>query len=82
MSERPDPVACDQQRGCITCSDEGVLLRVVGSGRDGVSLCADAAGRLAEVEVELIDAVGEGDVLLVHAGVALVRVGGREKSLS
>jgi len=74
--------ACDRDRGCITCSDEGVLLRVVGSGIDGLTVCADAEGRLAEVNVDLIDGVAEGDVLLVHAGVALVRVGGPEKSLA
>lgn len=57
-------------------------MRVVGRGNDGVSLCADAKGQLAEVAVDLIDGVAEGDVLLVHAGVALVRVGGPEKSLA
>ncbi len=74
--------ACDRERGCITCSDEGVLLRVVGRGMDGLTLCADAEGRMAEVNVDLIDGVAEGDVLLVHAGVALVRVGGTAQSLS
>ncbi|MBA3659202.1 MAG: HypC/HybG/HupF family hydrogenase formation chaperone [Gemmatimonadales bacterium] len=49
---------------------------------DGLALCADAEGRPAEVEVDLIDRVAEGDVILVHAGVALVRVGGTEKGLS
>ncbi len=47
--------ACDRERGCITCSDEGVLLRVVGRGMDGLTLCADAEGRMAEVNVDLID---------------------------
>jgi len=74
--------ACDRERGCITCSDEGVLLRVVGSGIDGLTVCDDAEGRRAEVNADLIDGVAEGDVLLVHAGVALVRVGGTEKGLS
>jgi len=57
-------------------------LRVVGSGIDGLTLCTDVEGRIAEVIVDLIAGVAEGDVLLVHAGVALVRVGGRERSLS
>lgn len=82
MSRPARQAACDQERGCITCSDEGVLLRVVGRGMGGLTLCADAEGRLAEVEVDLIDGVAEGDILLVHAGVALVRVGGPETSLS
>ncbi len=81
MNGQPPP-ACDRDRGCITCSDEGVLLRVMSVQEDGLALCADAEGRRAEVEVDLIDRVAEGDIILVHAGVALVRVGGTEKGLS
>ena len=82
MTRPVSEAVCDLERGCITCFDEGVLVRVVGRGNDGLTRCADAGGRLTEVGADLIDDVAEGDVLLVHAGVALVRVGGREKSLS
>ncbi len=79
----PEPDgSCDSERGCITCSDEGVLLRVTNIMEDGLALCADAEGRPTEVGVDLIDDVSTGDVLLVHAGVALVRVGGAEQSLA
>ncbi len=81
MNGQPPAPACDRDRGCITCSDEGIPLRVVGRGSEGLTLCADPEGRVSEVEADLIDGVAEGDVLLVHAGVALVRIGGPGKSL-
>ncbi len=80
MNGQPPP-ACDRDRGCITCSDEGVLLRVLSILEDGLALGTDAEGRPVEIQVGLIDRVAAGDVVLVHAGVALVRVGGRERSL-
>ena len=60
---------------CITCSDEGVPMRVVKLDpvRD-VALCEDQAGQRATVETALVDAVAPGDDLLVHAGVALIRL--------
>jgi hydrogenase maturation factor len=57
---------CDDGH-CVTCSDEGVPLRVV-EVRDGqLALCDDGS----EVMTELVAAVKPGDELLVHAGVAL-----------
>jgi hydrogenase maturation factor len=53
---------------CVTCSDEGVLMRVT-EVRDGVALCSGV-----EVMTELVGQVEPGDQLLVHAGVALVRL--------
>ncbi len=41
---------------------------------DGLALC-EAEGEEREVEVGLLDAVAAGDRLLVHADVALVRLG-------
>jgi hydrogenase expression/formation protein HypC len=38
----------------------------------GLALCADEAGERASVEISLVEPVGRGDRLLVHAGVALV----------
>lgn len=71
------PVAapvCDHEYGCITCSDQGILMRVTGLA-DGLAQCTDPDGNLTEIDAELIDGVNTGDVLLVHAGVALARVG-------
>jgi hydrogenase maturation factor len=61
--------ACDEDH-CVTCADEGVPLRVDALEPDGTALCAGV-----EVMTDLVGAVEPGDVLLVHAGVALSRLG-------
>ena len=59
---------------CITCSDEGIEMRVVRIDETrAMALCEDAAGKRSSVEASLVEA-REGDTLLVHAGVALVRL--------
>ena len=67
-------MSCDEGH-CITCSDEGVAMRVlrVDSGR-GLALCEDDDGARSSVEIALVDAVAPGDALLVHAGTALTRL--------
>ena len=55
---------------CITCSDEGVPMRVVESAGEGLAICDDGV----EVMTDLVGAVEPGDELLVHAGVALMRL--------
>lgn len=68
-------VVCDREHGCITCSDEGVPMRVVEPGADdGLAFCTDVQGRRSEVLVGLVGPVAVGDLLLVHAGTALVRL--------
>ena len=60
---------------CVTCSDEGVPMRVLrlDAGR-GLALCEGADGARSTVEVALVDRAEPGDMLLVHAGTALIRV--------
>ena len=60
---------------CVTCSDEGVPMRVLrlDAGR-GLALCEGADGARSTVEVALVDRAEPGDTLLVHAGTALIRV--------
>ena len=60
---------------CITCSDEGIEMHVLESGPDGLAMCTDAAGGQSEVMTELVGSVGPGDAVLVHAGVAIARIG-------
>ena len=61
---------------CITCSDEGVPMRVerVDETR-GLALCAAADGAKSTVEIALVEPVAPGDRVLVHAGVALAELG-------
>ena len=60
---------------CITCSDEGVPMRVVAIDDERcLALCADADGARHTVETALVAPIGPDDDVLVHAGVALVRL--------
>ena len=65
--------SCDDAH-CVTCSDEGVPMRVLDAGENGLSTCIDASGKRSEVMTELVGVVDAGDEVLVHAGVALVRL--------
>ena len=60
---------------CITCSDEGIAMQVerVDEAR-GLALCAADDGSRSTVEIALVEPIGPGDRLLVHAGVALVEL--------
>ena len=60
---------------CVTCGDEATSMRVlrVDDGR-GLALCSDPDGTHRTVEIELVGPVARGDDVLVHAGVALVRL--------
>ena len=59
---------------CITCSDEGVPMRIerIDDVR-GLALCAADDGSKSTVEIALVD-VEPGDRVLVHAGVALAEL--------
>jgi uncharacterized protein (UPF0179 family) len=65
--------ACGPHEHCITCGDVGVEMRVVRLD-DDLAVCEAADGDVRAVEVALVDGVSEGDRLLVHADVALVRL--------
>lgn len=62
--------ACDMRSGCITCSDEGVPMRVL-ELHDSHAVCVDQHGASHEVAVDLVGPVAPGDRVLVHAGVAI-----------
>jgi hydrogenase maturation factor len=62
---------------CITCSDEGVAMRVLevtGADLALCSLCSEFGSEPNEVQTDLVGPVEPGDELLVHAGVALLRL--------
>ncbi len=56
---------------CITCSDEGVPMRVLEAQLDGIAVCVASGGARSEVLMDLVGAVEPGAAVLVHAGVAL-----------
>jgi hydrogenase expression/formation protein HypC len=63
--------ACSvDDEGCITCGDVALPLTVV-EVRGADAVCRDEAGREELVATDFVGAVGPGDLLLVHAGVAL-----------
>ncbi|MDQ1385875.1 MAG: hypothetical protein QOG65_3254 [Actinomycetota bacterium] len=55
---------------CVTCSDEGRVAEVA-VVLDGGRAEVLAAGHLETIDVSLIDPVAPGDLVLVHAGVAI-----------
>jgi hypothetical protein len=58
---------------CLTCGDVAVEMQVVRVDGD-LAVCEAADGDVRTVEIALVDGIDEGDRLLVHADVALVRV--------
>jgi hydrogenase maturation factor len=65
-----DPFVAPER--CITCSDEGLPMRVVELPRvDGIAACVDEQGTDHEVAVDLLAELVVGDEILVHAGVAI-----------
>ena len=66
---------CDDPFHCVTCSDEGIAMRVVAVDEDSaLALCAAPDGGRSSIEVALVGPVAPGDALLVHAGTALARL--------
>jgi hydrogenase maturation factor len=59
---------------CITCSDEGRVAEVRAVLSDG-NVDVMVGGRPETVDASLVDPVVAGDLLLVHAGVALTTLG-------
>jgi hydrogenase expression/formation protein HypC len=66
--------------GCITCGDVAVALTVVEVGAYD-ALCRDTDGRTETVATELVGPLSPGDQVLVHAKVALERLGGTTDAL-
>ncbi|MBV9665101.1 MAG: hydrogenase assembly protein HupF [Actinobacteria bacterium] len=60
---------------CITCSDEGRLAEVCAAPQRGETQVRTAAG-VETADVSLVEPVGPGDLVLVHAGSAITRVPG------
>jgi hypothetical protein len=75
VSDDPAGAACQAPDGhCITCSDEGVAMRVVRVVGEG-AVCTDDGSGLHVVAVDLVGPVSPDDQVLVHAGGAIHRLG-------
>ncbi|OBR98681.1 hydrogenase assembly protein HupF [Mycobacterium gordonae] len=59
---------------CITCSDEGRLGEVLAESAQGSARVRTAEG-VETVSTMLVDPIASGDLVLVHAGMAISRVG-------
>ena len=59
---------------CQTCGDVAIPMRVIQIGDDGLADCVAEDGQTSQVELALVDA-GPGDEVLVHACVAIQRLG-------
>jgi hydrogenase maturation factor len=62
---------------CVTCSDEGRPAEVIlpPDRPYGTALVRTAAGT-EQIDTTLVGEVAAGDLVLVHAGSALTRIGG------
>lgn len=70
---QPPPTVCSPQGHCTTCSDEVQRARVLRVDGERFMAHADLQGQTVDIDISLVPAVQEGDVLLVHGGVALER---------
>jgi hypothetical protein len=68
----PEPQCTDEV--CITCSDEGRLCEVVEPDALGTARVRTASG-IEEIITTLVEPVASGELLVVHAGMAIGRVG-------
>lgn len=70
-------MSADARHHCITCSDEGVVMRVEAVDPEtGLARCLDEHGTAHDVEAALVS-VEPGDRVLVHAATALARLEAR-----
>ena len=77
MSDIDSEAACelDAEGHCITCSDEALTARVLRIDQQ-MGIASVAIGEASdEVDITLLEEVAEGDLLLVHGGVAIANVG-------
>jgi hydrogenase expression/formation protein HypC len=71
----PEVPVCVDPYHCITCGDDGVPMVVVELSADGLARCRTEAGEVRLVETALIGELRSGDVVLVHADVAIALAG-------
>lgn len=58
---------------CTTCGDVATAMRVLARA-EGEAICEDPCGQRSNVALDFVPLAREGDVVLVHFGVALARI--------
>jgi hydrogenase maturation factor len=75
VSDAPAADAVCGSEHCITCGDDGEPMTVVRLDAErGLALCVAEDGERSTVETALVEPVGPGDRVLVHAGTAIARL--------
>ena len=70
----PPPTGRDDS--CVTCADALTRMRVLkADGARELAVCVDDEQRQRSVDTAIVGDVSPGEVLLVHAGTALLREG-------
>ncbi len=75
MTATDASVCSTDHDGCITCGDVALQLTVVEVVDAGNADCRDADGAVERVATDLVGDVIVGDRVLVHARVAIARLG-------
>jgi HupF/HypC family len=66
----------EQDDRCVTCADALTRMRVLeADGARELALCVDDEQHRRSVDTAIVGDVSRGEVLLVHAGTALLREG-------
>ena len=73
-TDSPDFCSLDQEGRCVTCSDEALPARVIELNSALPLATVEVNSRIIEVDISLVDGVAPGQLLMVHAGVALGRL--------
>ena len=75
VDRRSELARTEGRNHCLTCGDVAIPMRVIRTGEDGLADCVTEDGQASQVELALVDAA-PGDEVLVHACVAIQRLGG------
>ncbi len=60
---------------CVSCSDEALQARVLRVDQETGLALVTVNDVTEEIDITLVESVGLGDLVLVHGGVAITRVG-------
>jgi len=56
---------------CITCSDEALPVKIVSIDHTTGLALVEVQNKIEEIDITLVEDITEGDIVLVHGGVAI-----------